>query len=381
MGAIAGMMLLGCATAQAQPAAARPRACAVLKGRFTAAEATRLNPPSQIDSGRIQHALSLCNPGEVVVLENDQERNAFLSAPLILPRGVTLFVDEFVTLYASANPRDYDLRPLSCGVARASRVPSCKPFLFAYEAAYSGVMGGGVIDGQGGTPLAGSNRSWWDLAGQGREVPDLVSSCESQGYRALGVTLLNAAGYHLSLFKTIASTIAGLKIDSPANSASPGGLLLSNSPQADIANTWIRVPSLAISIQASILGPTSHVAMRDVHIFGGEGISIGDDTYGAVNDIGVSGLAINDARTGLTFDFRGSRLGEVEDIEYDDACLSNVATPVRAEEADGTFASSVPSGRRIMLSGVGISAEEQVMPLIVLAVIFPKRRNRFSSSI
>jgi polygalacturonase len=322
IGAIAGLMLLGCAPAQAQQsAAARPRACALLKARFTAAEATRLNPPSQIDSGRIQHALSLCDPGEVVVLEKDQDKNAFLSAPLILPRGVTLFVEEFVTLYASANPRDYDLRPFSCGATRHPHFPSCKPFLFAYQAAYSGVMGGGVIDGQGGTPLTGLNRSWWDLARQGKQVPDLVSSYESQGYRALGVTLRNAAGYHLSLFKTIASTITELKVDSPENSASPGGMLFSNSPQADIANIWIRVPSQAISLQASILGPTSHIAIRDVHIFGGEGISIGDDTYGAVNHVGLSGLAMSNARTALTFDLKGTRLGEVEDIEYDDVCF------------------------------------------------------------
>src|SRR5579871_1843739 len=110
------------------------RACAVLDARKSAT-----------DTGRIQQALSLCSPGKAVVLRG----GAFHSAPLILPRGVTLFVDRGSTLFASKNPRDYDLKPGSCGAPLDGKAPNCKPFLYSYQAAYSGVGGTGVIDGQG----------------------------------------------------------------------------------------------------------------------------------------------------------------------------------------------------------------------------------------
>ena len=35
--------------------------------------------------------------------------DAFLTGPLTIPSGVTLLVDAGVTLYASRNPRDYDV--------------------------------------------------------------------------------------------------------------------------------------------------------------------------------------------------------------------------------------------------------------------------------
>ncbi|MGH9529565.1 MAG: glycosyl hydrolase family 28 protein, partial [Terriglobales bacterium] len=247
------------------------RACAILNARYTRAQIAEANSDSGPDTQRVQDALDLCDPGQIVVLRSDKSKDAFLSAPLVLPRGVKLFIDKGVTLYASRNPRDYDLNPVSCGSAGNDGVPRCKPFLFAYQAAYSGVVGYGTIDGQGGEPLAGSRRSWWDLLRRGERVsvPDLVSSYESQGFMLSGVTLRSAAGYPASIFKTIGFIAAGLKIESPEDSASIAGLLLSNSPGAEIGNIWIHVPSTAISIQGSILGSTSHVSIHDAHLFGG----------------------------------------------------------------------------------------------------------------
>src|SRR5579862_9897088 len=73
-------------------------ACAVLKAR-----------PQKSDTSRIQEALNVCSPGKAVVLQAGGSNKSFESAPLLLPRGVTLFIDRDVMLYASKNPRDYDL--------------------------------------------------------------------------------------------------------------------------------------------------------------------------------------------------------------------------------------------------------------------------------
>ena len=206
----------------------------------------------------------MCSPGWAVVLDSPARPGAFHSAPLILPRGVTLFVGRGVTLYASNNPRDYELAP---GMS--------KPFLFAYQAAFSGVTGGGTIDGQG-------------------VAPELVSSYESQGFQINGITLRNAAGIHAAIYKTTGFSAKDLKIEAPGNSTA-SGLLLSNAVNADIGNVWIRVPGDAMELKASILGPTSMLKIRDVHVFGGRGISIGDDVFGSVRDVKLDAVFMDGA--------------------------------------------------------------------------------------
>jgi polygalacturonase len=264
------------------------------------------------DTERIQGALNLCNPGKAVVLRSNRGRSAFHSAPLILPRGVTLFVDRGVTLYAD----------MAAG--------SSRPFVFAYQAAYSGITGGGTIDGQG-------------------VAPELVSSYESQGFKINGITLRNAGGIHAAIYKTTGFSVSDLKIEAPGNSTA-SGLLLSNAVSADIANVWIRVPGNAMELKASILGPTSNVKMRDVHVFGGRGISIGDDTFGSVRNVTFDGVYMDGAHESFTFNLKGAQGGEANTIRASNVCLQNMTAPVVA----------APAGRDIV---IGIVTEGCHNPL------------------
>jgi pectinesterase len=307
-------ILLFILSAIAHSQEAPTKACAILTATPTAS-----------DTARIQQSLNLCDPGESVILKASPANQAFHSAPLVLPRGVTLFIDRGVTLYASRNPRDYDLTPESCGAPVAGKAAACKPFLYSYQAAYSGVAGAGIIDGQG--------AAWWDRiraaekSGKPLAVPDLLSSYESQGFRIAGITLRNAAGIHAAIFKTTGLTIADLKIESPKDSAASTGLLLSNAVSATIGNLWIRVPGEAVALKASILGATTNVAIRDAHIFGGRGISIGDDTFGAVRGVTFDGVFIDDARAGFTFNLKGAQGGEARQIHAANICLHAIAEP------------------------------------------------------
>src|SRR5580658_3109315 len=70
----------------------------------------------RIDTERIQAALDGCAAGRAVELKSAGSDDSFLSGPLVLRRGVTLLVTSGTTLYASRNPRDYDLQPGSCGI-------------------------------------------------------------------------------------------------------------------------------------------------------------------------------------------------------------------------------------------------------------------------
>lgn len=270
---------IGLLLAFAAAAAGQPKACAVLAARAA---------PAGMDTARIQGALDGCAPGRAVVLARAGQHARFESGPLVAPRGVTLFVDHGVTLAASRNRRDYDLAPGSCGAPPAGKAAQCKPFLFAYQAAFSGVAGAGAIDGQGDA---------WRGAPAGAVVPDLVSSYESQGFRIQGVTLRNAAGVHAAIYKTTALEISDLKIDSAAGD----GLLLSNTTGAQIDGLWIRVPGEAVALKASILGATAGIHMSGLHIFGGRGMALGDPMYAPVRDVTVDGIAMDGASPGFTF--------------------------------------------------------------------------------
>jgi pectinesterase len=106
-----------------------------------------------------------------------------------------------------------------------------------------------------------------------------------------------------------------------------------------VTGAWIRVPSRSIELKASILGPTSGVRLTDIHVFGGRGISIGDDIYGLVQRVTFEGVSIESTRTGFVFNREGVAGGIPRDIHYTQLCLHNVKEPYHVERG-GTGLSS-----------------------------------------
>ena len=334
------------------------KACAVLTAHRTGLQAAGGNTKASMDTSRIQAALSMCGPGQAVILEKSGNADAFASGPLLLPRGVTLFVSRNVTLFASRNPRDYDLRPQSCGVT-ATKQPGCKPFLYAYQAAFSGIAGEGTIDGQAEKVLQGSSKTWWDLRKQSKApehegnaqgvVPDLIASYESQSFSVRGVHLKNAAGDSVAMYKTIGVRVEDLTIDS-ANGGD--AVLLSNSPDAKVSEVETHVSGAALDLRASILGGTARVDATDLNVNGGTGIAIGDSLYGDVHTIHIENAFLQDA--GFAFDLRGSQGGHVRDVQLKSTCISGGATPLEVQSSSGT-ANVLPTDQDVSFDGVSVS--------------------------
>jgi len=178
------------------------------------------------DAGRIQQALNLCKPGDAVVLKAGHYR----SGQLLLPRRVTLFLDRGAVL------------------SPTGRLPENK-FIYSYQAAYSGVAGGGVIDGEG-------------------SPAELMCSYESTGFRINGISLRNGSGIHAAIYKTIGLQMMDFHIESNAGS----GVLLSNAVDPVVRSGTIRVPGDEIALKNSILGPTTGVKIGGVTFEGGRGI-------------------------------------------------------------------------------------------------------------
>ena len=96
-----------------------------------------------LDTARIQEAIDHCVAGRAVELRADGPNNAFLSGPLELKPSVTLLVAGGAVLFATRNPREYDVQPGSCGTVNQEG-RGCKPLIHARNAPHSGVMGEGI---------------------------------------------------------------------------------------------------------------------------------------------------------------------------------------------------------------------------------------------
>lgn len=325
------------------------KACAVLEARDAAID---LSGPA-VDTERIQSALNFCGPKQAVVLKTKGTRREFLAAPLIVPRGVSLLLDKDVVLYASRNPRDYDLEPGSCGGPK-KEVPTCKPFLFSYRAAFGQIGGSGVIDGQGNASTS-DGKSWWQLP-ETASVPDLVSVYESQGFELNDVTLKNAAGIHASIYKVTAFRSSGVKIDTANAPSRSAGLLLSNATGAVVDRASIRVNSPALLIQPSILGASAQVQMKDIQIFGGQGIVLGHEQYGDLKDIRFENVTLQGAKAGLSFDFRGKERGSARELQFQNVCMQDVVQPLQLEgeipsPTPYAFSSVIAAGKGEIVAG------------------------------
>src|SRR4051794_8966079 len=185
------------------------------------ADGARTHP----DHDRIQQAIDACRRGAVKLVGGTQGENAFLSSPLTLRSGVTLWVDRGVTLFASRDPRDYETGEGFCGTATKERHRSCRAFINGRQLDDAGIVGEGSIDGRGGSRLlSGPNKgksSWWDLAmlskhGLSQNVFRLVVLDGGSNLILYRTTFENSPNFHIvpNAFRGI--TAWGIKILAPS---------------------------------------------------------------------------------------------------------------------------------------------------------------------
>ncbi len=146
-----------------------------------------------------------------------------------LKPGVTLLVEANAALFASRNPRDYDMTPGSCGVV-GKRGRGCKSLITVDDAPGSGIMGDGSIDGRGGAKLDRAER---DLVGPG-ETAKVLDQSQSRAAPDLGqpIRWLHALPHHAAQFAkfpcrrqhTNGFTAWGVKIRTPRTARNTDGI-------------------------------------------------------------------------------------------------------------------------------------------------------------
>ena len=253
---------------------------------------------------------------------------AFVSGPLTLKSGVTLWIDTGVTLFASRYPTDFDTRPGQCG-GNNTGSGACRPLINASGIGV-GVMGGGTIDGRGGEPVGDTTTTWWDLEqsynGQ-LAAPRLIQTTGGSDFTLYGVTLKNSAKFHVVIDGTNGFTVWGVTINTPASAPNTDGIDPAGAKNGLFAYNKISTGDDNIALKGS--GPVmDNIVVAHNHFGRGHGMSIGSETYGGVKNVKVCDLSLDGTDNGLRIKSDSSRGGLVQNVSYTDVCMRNVRSPL-----------------------------------------------------
>ncbi|NUL35604.1 endo-polygalacturonase [Kosakonia sacchari] len=261
-------------------------------------------------------------------------------------------------LVANSDPRVYDKNG-HCGTVD-HKGNGCRPFILFKSTDGGGIVGEGVIDGQGGKPIQGQEESWWQLArraqteGGAQNVPRLIEIEDASHIIFHGITLRNSPGFHVTLKNVQDATFWGVRIDTPANARNTDGIDPISSQNILIAHSFIRTGDDNVAIKAGAGGATRHVVLVDNHFYWGHGMSIGSETLGGVSDIRVRDLTLDGTTSGLRIKSDISRGGVVSDVRYENVCMRGNRRPLDFDTRYDALAigNNIPVYRDISLSHI-----------------------------
>jgi polygalacturonase len=324
-----------------------PAACVKLEAKLVAdGDALKEADESKQDTAAIQAAIDgfagKCQPGQAIELAAGAKgANAFLSGPFELKEGVTLLVDKGVTLFASRDPKNYDVSaPGTCGTI-PSKGP-CKAFI-TIRAKNVGIMGDGIIDGRGGAKLLGQDISWWGLAVKGEPTADrpngipysdprLISASNADGLVMYRITLHDSPNFHVGVSRTDGFTAWGVHLKTPVHEPGPNdprprntdGIDPGASTNVTIAHSWIDNGDDNVAIKTGV----THMSVLDDHFYSGHGMSIGSETNTGVSALLVDGVTEDHTTSGVRIKSNATRGGLVENLTYRNICLRDVPIPI-----------------------------------------------------
>jgi polygalacturonase len=321
------------------------------------------------DTSRLQVALNTCQDGHAVKLSADSSKNAFLSGPITLPSGVTLWIDKGVTLFASRNPKDFD-KPgdNTCGTV-TNTSGNCVPFITVSNTKNSGLVGDGRIDGRGGSNLIGHNASWWDNAMQAKthgtiqHNPRLIQIVNSSNFTMYQITVQNAPNFHVAMSGVNGFIAWKVKVHTPTSAypkwdastaKNTDGIDPGGASNVVIAYSYISTGDDNVAIGASN-GPSSNIIIAHNHFYKGHGMSIGSMTNHGVSNVVVYNLTLDGTVSGLRIKSDSTHGGLVTNIKYSNVCIRNVDMPIGFDTYySSKTGTSYPNFQNITVSDVHI---------------------------
>lgn len=326
------------------------------------------------DQERLQTAIDHCHDGAVKLVAGAKGEDAFLTSPIQLKSGVTLWIDTGVTLFASRDPKDYDNGPGDCGTANRMSKKSCTALIWTKNADHAGIIGQGKIDGRGGSLLlSGPNagkRSWWDVAWQTKQGLTqhnfrLLQIDGGKDFTLYGVTFENSPNFHIVSNGLSGFTAWGIRILSPslvytkpAYACPEGSTPDKTTPatcftpetvkntdgfdpgQSDhvlLAYSYISTGDDNVAIKAHGSPAASLTTIAHNHFYFGHGMSLGSETDSGDHDIHVYDLSLDGMdsaqNNGLRIKSDASRGGRVDKLLFEDVCMRGQLNPIVLDTA------------------------------------------------
>jgi polygalacturonase len=318
----------------------------------------------KLDTERIQKAIDACGPGKAVELAAGSSAGdaasepffAFLTGPLDLREGVTLLIDKGVTLFASRDPKVFDMakpgQPQICGtsIPRGKDAPlyslsaggkpkgGCRAVI-NINATDAAVMGEGTIDGRGYAKLIGHDYSWWEMARRAQPKDDfyfsvrLIVATHADGLVLYGIHLVNSPNFHVTVGQTDGFTAWGVHLQTPVDKSVVGtqndarntdGIDPGTSSNITVAHSWIDNGDDNIAIKQGV----TRMSVIDNHFYSGHGMSIGSETMKGQSQLLVDGLTLDHTTTGIRIKSNVVRGGPVDHAVYRNICMRGVKVPI-----------------------------------------------------
>jgi polygalacturonase len=353
-----------------------PPICTVLTAHL-ASHADALTEPdeSHPDTLRIQQAMDRCKPGRAVELKPVAGKDAFLTGPLELRTGVILLIDKGAILFASRNPRDYDIEPGLCGTVTEKKYPymqglsghECKPLIGGHDVAGAAVMGEGIIDGRRFAKLLGQDVTWEDLAEQSimgwpveytrwaravgkvpkdlstpatvvglQNNPRMITLVHCDNFTLYRIQLRNSPNFAVSYAGGNGFTVWGVIINSPRDALNGDGInlgqpwpeVVTDTTNVTIAHSYIYAGDDNLAIKSRTSSATTNVSVLDNHFYAGHGVGTGSSTSGGIRHVLIDGLTLDGTSTGINMKSNDKLGGLVEDVTFNDICIRNSASPI-----------------------------------------------------
>lgn len=299
-----------------------PSSCAILKA--TGSDTTRM----------IQTALNNCSSGHAVKLIVQGSQRNFYSGPLVIPSGVSLWVDQGAILHALNRASAFDNGNRTCGTLD-TKGNGCSALITMNSASNSGIYGLGSIDGQGGVTLSDKNISWWNLAqqaktsGKKQNAPRLIQINNGHNITLYKITLRNSPNFHVVFKQGDGLTAWGVTIDTPATARNTDGIDPISSRNVTVTHSYISTGDDNVAIKANpSAGSSTNMSFIDNRFGAGHGLSIGSETTDGVYNIDVNGLTLSGTTNGLRIKSDQSASGEVANIHYNQVTMTNVPNAI-----------------------------------------------------
>ena len=298
------------------------------------------------NTAAIQSAIDACEAtygGGVVRLSAVPGKTVYLTGPILLANHIRLQLDKGVTLLGTADHTRFQ-------IPSEDRFRAKEALVSAYQATDTGIIGPGIIDGQGGMPAADGGQSWWGPAEAATTEhsprPYLVEFYGCTGVTVNDVTFRNAPMRNLVFRHSKGITVSELSINSPPDLrlADADGIDLIGSSEATLIFLDVASGGDSVALKPALPGaaerqaPTHDVQIVNSRFSGGNGIVVGS---------GVYNVMANNIQASRTAHALHIRPGDEYNIWLQNAALTDVRQPLMIG-ADG----DAPAASRPMAAGI-----------------------------